>query len=129
MAEENATCTYRMNQPFARALKSVRTALAGANVRIAGELDLSVRISRALLVDIPPCTVLFAAPSTPAAREPAADSCDAVLTPLHVVVSARGFETEVHFLRALPRFNGPLGQLQGSLFHAIEKIAMRSLDA
>ena len=137
MAEENATCTFRMNEPFGRALKSVRTALAGAGLRVIGELDLSARIARTLLVNIPSCIVLFASASTQSTGEPASDYWDAAVAPLHVVVSARGSATEVHFLRALPRLNGAagqpalvrLGQIQSLLSRAIEEIGMRSLDA
>lgn len=137
MAEENATCMYVIDEPFPKALKCMRTALAGANLRITGEIDLSVRIRRTLLVNIPPCSVLFVSPSTRATGERAADPCGAALTPLHVVVSARGSQTEVHFLKARPRLDEALDQpvlatveqLQRALSQTLEKIGMRSLDA
>jgi len=137
MAEENATCMYLIDEPFAKALKRMRTALAEANLRIAGEIDLSFRIRRTLLMNIPPCTVLLALPSRHITGELASDPRGAALTPLHVVVSARGARTEVHFLKARPQLDAFLEQpllatveqLQRALSQTLEKIGMCSLGA
>ncbi len=128
MAEEHATSTYLIAEPFDRAVKLVRRALAGANLKLTGELNLSGRIQRELLIDTAPCLLLFACPATPAATSPT------TLTPLHIVVSGRGAQTEIHVLRVLPRDSGPvdrlaiatLGQLQTAISQAIEKIGMRA---
>ena len=136
MPEKSATCTYLINEPFAGALKSLRAILTGPKLRITRELDLSARIRKALQMNIPPCIVLFAEPAARTAEDLAAASFGATLTPLNIVVSARGSRTEVHFLRACPRLDGrgdqpalaTLGQLQGALFQAIEKIGMRCLE-
>jgi len=64
------------------------------------------------------------------------DPCAAALTPLHIVVSARGPRTEVHFLRALPGSNRPpifpcryaAGRLQAEIARVLGKIGRRSLD-
>jgi hypothetical protein len=138
MAQEHATCTYRIDEPFAGALKSLRAVLVGPNLRITHELDLSARIRRALMMNIPPCVVLLASPAARTTEELASDSdpWEAALSPLHIVLSARGSRTEVHFLRSLPPNEGALErpaldvlrQLQGAVSHAVEKIGMRCLD-
>jgi uncharacterized protein (DUF302 family) len=137
MPEESATNTYLLDEPFATALKCVRAALESANLVTAGELDLAVRIRRALLISVPPCSVLFASSPAWTPEELALGPTSAALTPLHIVVSARGARTEVHFLRSLPRLDEPLQQpaltklarLQGAISQAIEKIGMRGLNA
>ena len=134
MAGEPATSTYLIAQPFDRAVKLLRNVLSRANLKITGELNMSGRIQRQLLIGTAPCLVLFASPSTPFAVVFAAEPCPAALTPLHIVVSARGSETEIHVLRVLPREDGPLdraavaalGRLQAAISQAIEKIGMRA---
>jgi hypothetical protein len=82
---------------------------------------------------IPPCLVLFASSSTRAMEELAAHPYGAVLTPVHIVVSARGSQTEVHLLRAVPLLDGPWERpaltTLTAIHHVVETIGMRSLDA
>ena len=133
MADENATSTYLIAEPFDRAVKLVRRVLAAANLKIVGELNMSGRLQRALLIQTVPCTVLFASPSTPPGRL-ATDPQEAALTPLHIVVSARGSHSEVHVLRVLPRHDGTLdlraiavsSLLQTAIAQAIATIGMRA---
>lgn len=128
MAEEQATSTYLIAEPFERAVKIVRRALAAANLKLTGELNLSGRIRQHLLIDTAPCLLLFACPATPS------DLSHACLTPLHIVVSGRGSQTEVHLLRVLPRDNVSLdraavkamGELQSTISQAIAKVGMRT---
>jgi uncharacterized protein (DUF302 family) len=108
MAEESATITYLVSEPFELAVQSLRKALADGNLKPAGELDMSSRIRERLLIDAAPCRVLFIAATPAAFEEFGADPAAAALTPLHIVVSARGSQTEIHLLRALPAHNGPL---------------------
>ena len=133
MADENATSTYLIAEPFDRAVNLVRRVLAAANLKIVAELDMSGRIQRGLLIRTVPCTVLFAsAPTSPASF--AADPQEAALTPLHIVVSAHGSQSEVHVLRVLPRDNGTLDSrtiaasslLQTAIAQAIATIGMRA---
>jgi hypothetical protein len=134
MAEELATTTYLVSEPFDLAVKSLRKVLSEANLQLAGELDMSGRIRQSLLIGTAPCRVLFVAAEAAAFEEVGSDPRAAALTPLHVVVSARGSQTEIHFLRALPDQNGPLDrptmeafrQLQARIAQAVERIAMRS---
>jgi hypothetical protein len=128
MAEEQATSTYLIAEPFERAVKIVRRALSGANLKLTGELNLSGRIQKHLLIDTAPCLLLFASPAAPV------DLSHASLTPLHIVVSGKGSQTEIHVLRVLPRDNGPLdrvavaalGELQSTISQAIARIGMRA---
>jgi uncharacterized protein (DUF302 family) len=134
MAAELATTTYLASEPFELAVKSLRKVLADANLKLAGELDMSSRIRKRLLIGTAPCLVLLVA-ATPAAFEKLrADPRAAAMTPLHIVVSARGSQTEIHLLRALPAQSGPLDwptmeifrHLQARVAQAVERIAMRS---
>jgi len=134
MVEELATTTYLVSEPFELAVKSLRKVLADANLKPAGELDMSGRIRERLLIRTAPCRVFFVAATPAAFEELGADPCAAALTPLHIVVSARGSQTEIHLLRALPAENGPLDRptmevfrhLQARIARAVERIAMRS---
>jgi uncharacterized protein (DUF302 family) len=134
MADELATATYSVSEPFELAVKSLRKVLADANLKLAGELDMSSRIRQTLLIDTAPCRVLFVAATPASLGELGADPCAAALTPLHIVVSARGSQTEIHLLRALPAHNISLDQptmevfrrLQARIAQAVERIAMRS---
>ena len=65
MADGPATTTYSIPEPFDEAVRSLRRVLAEAGLKITGELDLSGRLQRRLLVDTPPCLVVFAGPATP----------------------------------------------------------------
>lgn len=134
MVDENATTTYIIPENFEQTAKLLRKVLPLARLTITGELNMSERIRKALLVGTPPCLVLFASPAEPIVASAAADPCGAVMAPFHVVLSARGEQTEVHILRVLPRGDGPLGaetreglaRLQTALSQAVSKIGMRS---
>jgi uncharacterized protein (DUF302 family) len=135
MADEPATTTYSIPEPFDEAVRSLRRVLADAGLKITGELDLSGRLQRRLLVDTPPCLVLFAGPAPPVLLWPSGHPGTAALTPLHIVVSARGLQTEVHVLRIPPPQDGEadasamavLGRFRAQLSQAIEKIGMRAV--
>ena len=131
MIDESATGRYLIAEPFSQAAKLLRKALLGADLKVTGELDMSGRIVRALHIDIAPCLVLLACPLTPAAF--GSDPAVAAITPLHIVVSARGAQAEVCVLRVLPRDDGLLdrsmlaatARLQTAALQAIETIGMR----
>lgn len=134
MAEESATSTYTIAAPFDRAAHLVRDVLTGANLKITGELNLSGRFQRALAVQTAPCLVLFAC-AAPAPENLAAEVHETALTPLHVVISARGSQTEVHILHALPRDTDASGtpvampvlsQLIVAMARAIDSVGMRA---
>jgi len=132
MFGDTATCTYLLQEQFANGLKRIRGALEGAHFAVAGELDLSGRMRRKLGVGLPPCLVLFAAPREWMGAQGAGDPTLDLLLPIHVVVAAAGFHTEVHFLRSLPRTESGtsrvVSDLQATVSRAIEKIGMRKLE-
>lgn len=135
MADESATTTYSIPEPFDEAVKSLRRVLAEAGLKITGELDLSGRLQRRLLVDTPPCLVLFAGPASPVLNGPSGHPGAAALMPLHIVVAAHGSQTEIHVLKIPPPHDGPqdasamavLGRFRTQLSQAIEKIGMRAV--
>ena len=130
--EENATVTYLIPQPFEEGLKLLRKAMAKAQLRITGELNMSSRIERSLRIQTAPCVVIFACPGYDSDGFPF-HPIEAGLSPLHVVVSARGSQTEIHILRVLPRGEvveqdfalADLGELQAGIAKTIESIGMR----
>lgn len=134
MTDEPATITYAVAEPFEQAVESLRRVLTGGNLKITGELDMSRRIRQRLLISTAPCRVLFVNARASVFENRGADPYAAALTPLHIVVSARGSQTEIHLLRASPADNGALDQpaaaafqrLQTETAQAIEKIGMRS---
>jgi uncharacterized protein (DUF302 family) len=134
MTDESATTTYSIPEPFDEAVRSLRRVLADAGFKIVGKLDLSARLQRRLSVDTPPCLVLFAGPAMPMRDGPSGNLGAAALTPLHILVSARGPQTEIHLLRIPPPYEGmrqdsamaDLGRFRARLSQAIEKIGMRA---
>jgi uncharacterized protein (DUF302 family) len=133
MTDESATATYSIPESFDEAVNSLRRVLAEAGLKIVGRLDLSARLQRRLLVETPPCLVLFAGPATPLTDGHSGHLGAAALTPLHIVVSARGPQTEIHILRIPPPDGAPgdramadLGKFRSRLSQAIEKIGMRA---
>jgi uncharacterized protein (DUF302 family) len=133
MAEQLATITYSIAEPFLQTLKSLRRAFLAQGLKVSKELNISSRIRQKLLISTDPCAVLLVSPSTEVGKTLASDPCAAGLTPMHVVVSSRGYESEVHILRILPA-DAPsvdrmaktaLSQLQAGIVQAVEKIGMR----
>ena len=133
MAEEPATITYSIAEPFEQALKMVRRVLNGRGLKVSGQLDISSRIRQRLLIGTAPCVVLLVSPSAALGKALRSDSSTAGLAPLHVVLSGRGMQSEVHVLRILSNEGGLLdrqaigavNQIQAQILEAIEKIGIR----
>lgn len=133
MAEQLATITYSIAEPFQQTLKSLRRAFLAQGLKVSKEVNISRRIRQKLLIGTDPCAVLLVSPSAEAGKTLASDPCATGLTPMHVVVSSRGHESEVHILRILPAdvtsldrmAVGALSQLQAGIVQAVEKIGMR----
>src|SRR5689334_20050509 len=102
MAEQPATITYSIAEPFGHALKSLRRAFLAQGLSVSKELNISSRIRQKLLIGTDPCAVLLVSPPAETEKRLAFDSCAAGLIPMHVVVSGRDSQTEVHILRILP---------------------------
>ena len=134
MTDEPATATYAVAEPFEQAIRSLRKVLTGGNLEITGELDMSARIRQRLLISTAPCRVLFVDARASVLENRAADPYTAALMPLHIVVSARGSQTEIHVLRASPADRGGLDRPEATAFRtllketaqAIERIGMRA---
>jgi uncharacterized protein (DUF302 family) len=131
MAEKPATVTYLVPEPFDEAVRTLRRALAATDLKVTCELDMSRRIRRELMISTAPCLVLFVGPPAAVMQSFEADAGAAAFTPLHIVVSAKGAQTEIHILRVLPPGSerlaiAALGQLQAVVAHAIQKIGMRT---
>ena len=123
-----ATVTYAISEGFQPAVRCVRQALNGNDLRIGGELDLSKRIERTLKIRLAPCVLLYIWPSPRFLANNRISASAALLLPLHVVVSGHDQRTEIHILCG----SGPdedggmtLRKLSKELRSALEKIAMR----
>lgn len=134
MIAESATTTYLIQEPFEQAVLALRRVLAQAGLPVTGELDMSRRLRESLLIGVAPLRVLFIA-AAPWTFSRLSESPGLVaLTPLHLVVSARGSQTEIHFLRAVPTSLSPVDEpamkaihrLQDRITQAVERIAMRA---
>jgi uncharacterized protein (DUF302 family) len=129
MTGETAATTYSIPESFEAALKLIRAALALAGLSVPAELDISGRIQRSLGIGMAQCKVLYVGANQSILE--AINVCPAVgiFLPLHIVVSARGEQTEIHFMASLPSNSGdplvsPVNGLQDEVSRAIEKIAM-----
>src|SRR5204863_2819079 len=105
----DAATTYFSPQPFDTALRSVRRALAENGLDVIQELNLSRSLERTLGVATPACTVLCVW-SFRQLEDMMLDQAPMPgLLPLHVVISPRGSQTDIHILGSLPQ-DGTLPQ-------------------
>jgi uncharacterized protein (DUF302 family) len=132
MPGETVTTTYSIPEPFDSALKLVRSVLARAGLSILAELDVSGRIEQSLGIGIARCNVLYVCSKRSLLESINIRPAVGIFLPLHVVVSARGGQTEIYLL-ASPTPNGgnpapalaaPVNKLQDEISRAMEKIAM-----
>ena len=127
-----AVTAYRISEPFDRALRAVREALARAELSVVTEVDVSARVKRELNLGFVPCRILLVDSPCLLLEAAALDRAAAALLPLHVVLSARGPETLVHWMcpAAIEGVRLPMGaaapllKLQAMLTRAMERIAM-----
>lgn len=124
---------YRIDEPFDKALRAVRSALTRSALGISGELDISKRIKRQVFVEFSPCRVLFVDAPYLLLEAVVLDRSAAALLPLHLVVSGRGDHTVVEWInlstteeaRLPPPAIASLIKLQVQISRALEPIAMR----
>lgn len=110
----------------------VRSALAAAQVRVAGELDVSDSIQQQLRVRFSPCRILFVDTPYLLLESMVFDRSAATLLPLHLVVSGRGNHTRVEWI-SLARMDGArcpaepalLARLHRQLSEALNQVAIR----
>jgi uncharacterized protein (DUF302 family) len=132
MTGESATTTYSIPEPVEGAMTLIRTALARAGLNVLGELDISGRIQRSHGIEMAPCRVLYVCSRLSNLEGGHACPAVGIWLPLHIVVSARGEQTEIHLLTSLPPGSdhaasglaSPVNRLQSEISRAIEKIAM-----
>jgi len=126
-----AARTYRIPEPFERALKSVREAIGKDRLTITTELDVSRRIQREWGIGMGPCRILCVDCPQLLLEAMAMDVGAGVLLPLHVVVAGRGPLTLVHIIRPAGTngSGGPadtvVNKLRARLSRALEKVGMR----
>jgi uncharacterized protein (DUF302 family) len=132
MHGEPAVTTYRISEPFDRALRAVREALTRADLSVVSEVDVSARVKRELNMGFVPCRILLVDSPCLLLEAAALDRAAAALMPLHLVISARGPETLVCWMSPtaiegvrLPMAAAqPLLKLQAMLTRVMEQIAM-----
>jgi uncharacterized protein (DUF302 family) len=126
--------SYVIAEQFDKALKTIRSALAGKELEITGEFDVAQLLhrqplgttarSRILLVDCP--VLMFEAL--------ALDRAAAVFFPLHILVSATGSQTHVCLINPAELFDArlpagaadPMERLQARVAQALQSAARRS---
>ena len=130
MDGESPVTSFLIPEPFDKALKRVRHALAETELAISGELDVSDRIRRQLYVGFSPCRILFVDAPYLLLEAVVVDRAAAAFLPLHVVVSAQGLSTLVYWIdlaalgpARLPAKAAPLGRLQSQLCRALARVS------
>lgn len=133
MNEVAAEQTYMLAERFDKALKTIRSAVAGMDLEVAGEIDVADLLlhhpgtaarSRILLVDCP--VLMFEAL--------ALDRAAAVFFPLHIFVSAAGSQTFVSLINPAGLVDArlpvgaasPIERLQVRIAQALESASRRS---
>ena len=126
MADEPATVTYLIAEPFEQALRSLRKALFVKHLNVSGGFDISARVRRRLFIGTAPSMVLFVSPSRLSRTALETDPCAAALGPFHIVVSERGGQTEIHVLRTP---SGDCGTLEPSSLSVLNQAHSEILRA
>jgi len=112
----------------------VRGALRDHGMRVAGEMDVSARLGRALGLSLEPCMVLFVMPWPSALREERIHPWAAAYLPLHVVISGGQRFSEVHIQNiirpregvAFPGVYDAVMDVQRRVSKAVEAVAARA---
>ncbi|HZS54243.1 MAG TPA: DUF302 domain-containing protein [Bryobacteraceae bacterium] len=128
-----ATTAFVINSPFDSALPQIRRAIGACQLSIAGEIDASQRVKRALEIYVPPCRVLLVDSPAFMLETTAIDRASGIFIPLHVVVSGAGNRTLIHILSAehIQSSNLPIGvrapilDLQRQVVRGLLRIAER----
>ena len=124
---------YTLREPFERAVETVCKSLASRGLRVAGQMDVSRRISRALGIVPAPCRIVFVLPGSSLLNPDTAYPWAAIFLPLHIVISGNGCWSEIQVQNRVqtsaetvaPAFFGPVMEAQAQVAEALEAIAMR----
>lgn len=100
MSDQPATVTYTVPEPFDTAVSILRQEFTRRKLKVAELLNLSERIQRRLSIRTPPCVVFLITPSDSGAELLHGSRTASAFLPVHVVVSDRGQQCDIHVLRA-----------------------------
>lgn len=133
MPGEMGSIEYSSREPFERAVQAVCISLASRGLRIAGQLDVSKRIERALGIVPSPCRIVFVLPNASTLSAGNIHPWAAMFLPLHIVISGQEAQTGILVqnriqpgpVSASPPLFGPVMEAQAQIAEAIEAIAMR----
>jgi uncharacterized protein (DUF302 family) len=99
MSDQPVTITYRVPEPFEGTVDALRNALSRRKLRVVEMLNLSERIQRRLSICTQPCVVLLVTQEVSGFDVLRSSRAASVFLPLHIVISGRGSQSEVHILR------------------------------
>ena len=124
---------FSLPEPFERAVESVCSSLASRGLRVAGQLDVSLRVERSLGIVLAPCKIVFVLPHPSVLSAANIHPWAAVFLPLHVVISGCGTQTEIQVqsrVHTAPEADAaalvaPVVETQAQIWQAVEAIAMR----
>jgi uncharacterized protein (DUF302 family) len=127
MSSNSMIVTYRIPEPFERAIESVRETAVKSGLSIPMELDISRRIQRELGIALAPCRVLYVDNPLLLLQAVALHPSAAVWLPLSVVVAGYGPQTLVHVLQraGAAGAGNAVENVHIRLSRALESVAMR----
>lgn len=100
MSDQPGTVTYTVPEPFDSAVSILRDAFSRRKLKVAEILNLSERIQRRLSIRTSPCVVFLITPSETGFEAVRGSRTASAFLPVHVVISDRGEQSDVHILRA-----------------------------
>ena len=123
MTGDAGSIRYSLREPFDRAVDAVRRSLVTGGLRVAGQVDISKHVERALGIVLPRCSIVFVLPNP-----------STLSLPLHIVISGDGSQTEIQVQNRFhtgPEANGlkvsgPVAETQAQVCDAMDEIAMRA---
>ena len=133
MPGDTGSIKYSLREPFERAVESVCRSLRSHGLQVAGQLDVSRRVERALGIVLPPCRIVFVLPNPSRSSTCSIHPWAAIFLPLHVVISGSDAQTEIlvqnrvhaRHEAASPALFGPVMETQTQICEAIDAIATR----
>jgi uncharacterized protein (DUF302 family) len=132
MPGDTGSIKYSLREPFECAVESVCRSLRSRGLQIAGQLDVSRRVERALRIAMPPCRIVFVLPNPSAPSTVSIHPWAAIFLPLHVVISGRDGQAEIQVQNrvqagheAVPALFGPVMATQAQISEALDSIAIR----
>ena len=133
MPADTGSIKYSLREPFARSVESVCRSLRSRGLQVAGQLDVSRRVERAMGIVLSPCRIIFVLPNPSKSSTGNIHPWAAIFLPLHIVISGDDAQTEiqmqnrvqaVHAAAATAVFH-PVMETQAQISEAIDAIAMR----